>query len=399
MRVTATAVMAAVAGTLLSAVPATAQGGEVGGSGNEYFLNDSWSGEANTHIAYGRPDDLVYVGDWDGNGTDTLALRRGSTFYISNSNSGGSADHVVAYGRPGDVVLAGDWDGDGDDTFAVRRGSEYHVKNSLSGGPADVTVAYGRADDEVLVGDWDGDGDDTFAVRRGSHYYVKNSIAGGPADTVVAYGRVDDDVYVGDFDGDGDDTFTVRRGTRYYIANEIRGGEADRTVVYGRPADTTLVGDWNGDGADTLGVRRPVESAPGPVTPVPGAENAFDARMVELINDARVANGAPPLTYWDPLRDGALDHSRWMGEIGQFQHASSSTLWSDTAEAGCARGYGENIFTASYRASPEAAMEAYMNSPGHRANILSTDLRYVATGTLMVDGDLYNTQRFAVTCG
>ena len=60
----------------------------------------------------------------------------------------------------------GDWDGDGRDTFAVRRGNAYYVKDSISDGPADRVVFYGRADDQVLVGDWDGDGRDTFAVRR-----------------------------------------------------------------------------------------------------------------------------------------------------------------------------------------------------------------------------------------
>lgn len=57
-------------------------------------------------------------------------------------------------------------DGDGKDTLAVRRGAEYHVRNDLAGGPADQVVTYGRAGDVVLVGDWDGDGEDTLGVRR-----------------------------------------------------------------------------------------------------------------------------------------------------------------------------------------------------------------------------------------
>ncbi|WP_418606417.1 hypothetical protein [Georgenia sp. SUBG003] len=69
----------------------------------------------------------------------------------------------------------GDWDGDGTDTFAVRRGNAYHIKNSISGGPADRVVYYGKAGDEVVVGDWDGTGGDTLAVRRGNVYHVKNS--------------------------------------------------------------------------------------------------------------------------------------------------------------------------------------------------------------------------------
>lgn len=231
--------------------------GGVGGKGNQYFLNDAFSPYANIVFKYGNRDGRIYVGDWDGDGKDSLAYRIGNTFYIRNSNSSGGAHQVFNYGRANDRVYVGDWNGDGKDTFAVRRGKTYHVKNSLSGGDADHVIHYGRQGDDILVGDWDGDGKDTFAVRRGSVYHVKNSIAGGNADKVVNYGRKNDDVYVGNWNGKGGDSFAVRRGNTYYIANAIRGGDADRVLNYGRTNDTTLVGDWNGDGKDTLGVRRP----------------------------------------------------------------------------------------------------------------------------------------------
>src|SRR5690606_41164494 len=73
---------------------------------------------------------------------------------------------LFQYGKAGDMVYAGDWDGNGRDSFLVRRGKEYHVKNSLRGGPADVVMLYGRATDEVYIGDWDGNGTDTVGVRR-----------------------------------------------------------------------------------------------------------------------------------------------------------------------------------------------------------------------------------------
>ncbi|WP_324650858.1 SpoIID/LytB domain-containing protein [Georgenia sp. H159] len=221
-----------------------------------FFLNDTWGGEANHVFAYGRDDDEVFVGDWDGDGVDTIALRRGNVFYISNRQGGGEADVVLGYGRPGDVVLVGDWDGDGKDTFAVRRGKEYHIRNSLSSGPAHTVVAYGRSTDSVLVGDWDGNGTDTLAVRRGAQYFVKNAIAGGNADVVAVYGRPDDAVLVGDWDADARDTLAVRRGNAYYMKNVISAGPADRVQVFGRATDEVLVGDWDGNGTDTLGVRR-----------------------------------------------------------------------------------------------------------------------------------------------
>ncbi|HLT85163.1 MAG TPA: metallophosphoesterase, partial [Phototrophicaceae bacterium] len=224
--------------------------------GDGFHLSNTWHGTTDVYFAYGRATDEVFIGDWDGDGRDTVAVRRGTAFHVSNAQRGGDADVVIHYGRPGDVVLVGDWDGDGRDTFAVRRGAEYHVKNSLTGGRADTVVVYGRPGDEVLVGDWDGDGRDTFAVRRGPVYHVKNSMRGGPADVVLAYGRATDRVLAGDWDGDGRDTLAVRRGATYFVSNALRGGEADHVVTFGRPGDEVLVGDWDGNDTDTLGVRR-----------------------------------------------------------------------------------------------------------------------------------------------
>jgi hypothetical protein len=221
-----------------------------------FFLANTFTSQADTVFDYGEEYDEFFVGDWDGDGVDTLAYRRGRMFYVRDSNSPGGPDRVIAYGRPGDTVVVGDWDGDGVDTFAVRRGNLYHVKNSVSSGVADVVVAYGRAGDAVMVGDWDGDGDDTLAVRRGAEYHVKNSMSGGRADQVVVYGRLGDDVLVGDWDGDGDDTLAVRRRSEYHIKNTIAAGNADIRVVYGRVTDEVYVGDWNGDGKDSLGVYR-----------------------------------------------------------------------------------------------------------------------------------------------
>ncbi|KAB7790346.1 glycoside hydrolase family 25 protein [Bifidobacterium leontopitheci] len=225
--------------------------------GAGYFgMNSLKGGAADFSFGYGKASDQVLVGDWNGDGKDTLTLRRQNLYYVKNSLSGGAADVTLAYGKPDDVVLVGDWNGDGKDTLAVRRGNIYYFKNSITGGAADRVIAYGRPDDIVLVGDWNGDGKDTLAVRRGNMYYVKNSITSGIADKVVGYGKPDDSVLVGDWNGDRRDTFAVRRSNTYYIKNTISDGAADMTFSYGKPNDTVLVGDWDGDGNDTFMVRR-----------------------------------------------------------------------------------------------------------------------------------------------
>ena len=225
--------------------------------GTGYYMSNSLKGgAADFSFGYGRAGDEAYAGDWNGDGKDSLTLRRGNMFYTKYSLTGGNADCAFSYGKNEDLVLPGDWDVDGKDTFAVRRGSTYYIKNSLEGGIADKSFIYGRSEDQTYVGDWNGDGHDTFVVRRGNVFYFKNSLTGGNADTVITYGRDDDQVYVGDWDGDGKDSLAVRRGNTFYVKNTIASGVADEAFSYGKTSDTVLVGDWDGDGKDTFMVRR-----------------------------------------------------------------------------------------------------------------------------------------------
>ena len=245
-----------VGATLVSGLPATASGGAVGGSGTQWFLTDGWSGTTDHAFTWGRADDAVHVGDWDGDGGDTLATRRDATFAYDDVLGGGGDVRTGRYGTPSDVALTGDWDGDGVDTPAVRRGATYYLTNRPEGGAAQRVVSYGRADDLVVVGDWDGDGRDSLGIRRGTTFHLANSLTGGGADVSFSFGRATDQAYVGDWDGDGVDTPAVRHGSTYFVSDSLRGGAADRTQVYGRAGDTALVGDWDGDGRDTLGLRR-----------------------------------------------------------------------------------------------------------------------------------------------
>lgn len=261
------AVTATVAAAVAIGAPsaALAQGPEVGGSGDRFYLKNSHSGgSADISYTYGSIGDGIVVGDWDGSGSETLGVRRGSVYHLKNSHSGRYADVMYSYGTAADAVLAGDWDGDGVDTLAVRRGNTYYLKNTHSDGNADVTFSYGTSTDVVLVGDWDGDGVDTLGLRRGNRYYLKNSHTGGNADVTYSYGTTADGVVVGDWDGDGVDTLGLRRGATYFLKNTHSDGNADITYSYGTVADVIMAGDWDGNGTDTLGLRRLIVR---PVTP------------------------------------------------------------------------------------------------------------------------------------
>ena len=235
-----------------------AVGDEVGAAGlvsRWFFTNNLTGGAADFELTFGSPTDAdFYVGDWDGNGIDDLAYRRGKTFTLMDLPTRRTT--VISYGKPGDEVFVGDWDGNGTDTFAVRRGNIFYVKNSIASGNADVIIGYGRAGDEVFVGDWDSNGTDTFAVRRGNVFHVRNSVTTGVADVVFGYGRAADQVLVGDWNGDNIDSFAVRRGKEIFIRNDFATAPAEFSFAFGKATDELYPGDWNGDNIDTFAVRR-----------------------------------------------------------------------------------------------------------------------------------------------
>ena len=93
--------------------------------------------------------------------------------------------------------------------------------------------------------------------------------------------------------------------------------------------------------------------------------------VLALVNAERAAAGLAPLTINPALNNAALRHAQDMAANGFFSHTGSdcSTPFVRIAEAGY--GYsmsGENL--ASGFATAGDAVNAWMQSPGHRANIM-----------------------------
>jgi N-acetylmuramoyl-L-alanine amidase len=107
---------------------------------------------------FGRAGDLPVVGDWDGDGTQTVGVVRPSKAAGTNRlllrNSRGPVLSFT-YGRYGDRVLVGDWDGNGTWTPGVLRGgTRWYLKNSFTGTTAAVGLAK-QTPGTPVVGDWD----------------------------------------------------------------------------------------------------------------------------------------------------------------------------------------------------------------------------------------------------
>ena len=128
------------------------------------------------------------VGDWNGDGVDTVGVFRNGTFYLRNSNTTGNADVAFSYGDPGDLPVVGDWTGDGVDTIGVYRNGIFYLRLSNTPGNADLVIPFGDPGDLPVVGDWNGSGSDTIGVFRNGTFYLRNSLSTGPADIVFSFG-------------------------------------------------------------------------------------------------------------------------------------------------------------------------------------------------------------------
>ncbi len=158
-----------------------------------YLRNSNTTGIANVSYFFGDPEDVPLAGDFDGDGCDTVSLYRPSeaTVYVHNelgSDGGalGAAQFSYPFGAPGDTPLVGDFDGDGQDTVGVHRPAtgELHLRNSLDAGAADATFIYGNPGDTPLAGDWNGTGFDTPGAFRPTEaaFYLRHSTSQGRAD-------------------------------------------------------------------------------------------------------------------------------------------------------------------------------------------------------------------------
>jgi PhoPQ-activated pathogenicity-related protein len=207
-----------------------------------YLKKTNESGFSDAVITYGIPGAEPIIGDWDGDGTDTIGVYLNGVFYLRNSNTSGFADVVVPFGIPGDVPVAGDWDGDGIDTIGVYRNGVFFLRNANISGPANLALAYGAPGDMPIAGDWTGQGFDTIGVYRPSEstFYLKDTNASGYPDAVLPFGMAGDLPVVGDWDNTGRDTVGVYRGNEFFLSVENQ----VQHFLLGADADVPLAGKW-----------------------------------------------------------------------------------------------------------------------------------------------------------
>ena len=166
-----------------------------------YLRNSNTQGIADIRFFFGNPSDIPLAGDFDGDGCDSLSIYRPAEqrFYIINklgANNGGlgAADFSFVFGNPGDKPFVGDFNGDGIDSVGLHRESTGFVyfRQSLTTGIADSQFFFGDPGDRFVSGDWGiVDNVDTPAVFRPSNttFFFRHSNTQGNADESIFWGQ------------------------------------------------------------------------------------------------------------------------------------------------------------------------------------------------------------------
>ena len=120
---------------------------------------------------------------------------------------------------------------------------------------------------------------------------------------------------------------------------------------------------------------------------------SLEAGVLADLNEFRRENGLPPLRLSPALSRAARQHSMEMAVRGYFSHNSAN---GSTFDKRIARFYpmgfhrywsvGENLLWSSPDVQPAGALDLWMHSPEHRANILTAKWREIGVSAVHVLG-------------
>lgn len=145
----------------------------------------------------------------------------------------------------------------------------------------------------------------------------------------------------------------------------------------------------------------PAKIEPGMVLTIPGAASLprsggeggdIAQRVLDLSNAERSRAGAPALSLHPQLTAAAQHHSDLMMQHNQMTHQLSGEpeMGDRISQAGYRwGGVAENV--AHGQTSPEDVLSSWMNSPGHRKNLLNPEYQHLGVGF----ANNFWTQKFA----
>ena len=213
--------------------------------------------------AFGQEGDKYFAGDFDANGlTDIAVCRRisstqyqwGARYSIAGYLDDDTGFTVSDFGNDDDFFFVGDYNGDGYDDIAVCRpeSATIYKWGVAWSGPSGIVETFsgwliadfGTDGDRFYVGDFDGDGcADIARWRMVDQYTLKWSIRFSAAGFLATssgwflsdFGNAYDEFHVGDFDGNGKSDMA--------IARQVSGDDMVWGVLF---SNSSYMDDWSG---------------------------------------------------------------------------------------------------------------------------------------------------------
>lgn len=125
----------------------------------------------------------------------------------------------------------------------------------------------------------------------------------------------------------------------------------------------------------------------GPPPPPPCGHTQMESQVFTMLNQERTNRGLSPLTCDPAAVKAARDFSQQMCDMGFFSHyGPGGTTVSSRLKAAGAKFYGAGENIAKGYKTPQSVTSGWMNSSGHRKNMLSTYWDRVGIGYVLCNG-------------
>lgn len=120
--------------------------------------------------------------------------------------------------------------------------------------------------------------------------------------------------------------------------------------------------------------------------------SSLEDQVVQLVNAERKKHGLSALSKNSTVVTIARNHSKKMAESGSLYHSNFGNSLKNNGVG--YRTAGENVAYGTSPFSPQSVVQSWMNSPGHKANILNENFTHIGVGYAKSDKFDYWTQIF-----
>ena len=173
-----------------------------------------------------------------------------------------------------------------------------------------------------------------------------------------------------------------------------RNGSFDGTATMNRAEAATVLCRMDDaiSGAQTPDTQTPDTQKPETQPPAQDASTPEElaAEVVRLVNVERAKEGLAPLGTYDSLTKAAQIRAPEIVTLFSHDRPDGTSCFTAMDQTGAKKGaytWGENI--AAGNATAAATVEQWMNSPGHRANILNAKFTHIGVGYQHSAGSTY----------